>query len=310
MDLTDVNVKTSYLYSFLSLYHRIPSLKKILMGLIIFYIQMSPVDGEDDEFLKQSCVCLRSQSSEEDLVDKVRIIEENVNQEKIQSAVAEPAPVSAMPKSWRSASLGKNLTNITIPRRGEFLKSLGNGNGSAESVEPDIGGCESEEEDESAIEEDHMLPLGKNLAEEEEERELKAIPRESILKRINSRKGMKSYQLGKQLSHKWTTGAGARISCVRDYPSKLQLRALEHLELSPRRPGHCRSESSPCQLLAFKPPRASTPTSCRGSQPPAGSPFQHHHTTIHHPTRTSSPLSRSSNKSTTSRDNFFSNLGR
>ncbi|KAG7022148.1 IQ domain-containing protein IQM2, partial [Cucurbita argyrosperma subsp. argyrosperma] len=53
------------------------------------------------------------------------------------------------------------------------------------------------------------------------------IPDESILKRINSHKETKSYQLGKQLSCKWTTGAGPRIGCVRDYPVKLQLRALE-----------------------------------------------------------------------------------
>ena len=57
------------------------------------------------------------------------------------------------------------------------------------------------------------------------------IPDESILKRINSRKETKSYQLGKQLSCKWTTGAGPRIGCVRDYPVKLQLRALEKVSL-------------------------------------------------------------------------------
>lgn len=57
------------------------------------------------------------------------------------------------------------------------------------------------------------------------------IPDESILKRINSHKETKSYQLGKQLSCKWTTGAGPRIGCVRDYPVKLQLRALEKVSL-------------------------------------------------------------------------------
>ncbi|OEL29157.1 IQ domain-containing protein IQM2 [Dichanthelium oligosanthes] len=60
------------------------------------------------------------------------------------------------------------------------------------------------------------------------------VPRAKILERINSKKEMKSYQLGKQLSFKWTTGAGPRIGCVRDYPSELQLQALEQVNLSPR----------------------------------------------------------------------------
>lgn len=70
-------------------------------------------------------------------------------------------------------------------------------------------------------------------AEAEEERQA-PVPREKILQRINSKKGAKSYQLGKQLSFKWTTGAGPRIGCVRDYPSELQQQALEQVNLSPR----------------------------------------------------------------------------
>ncbi|KAK7255616.1 hypothetical protein RIF29_29030 [Crotalaria pallida] len=38
----------------------------------------------------------------------------------------------------------------------------------------------------------------------------------------------------KPLSSKWTTGAGPRIGCVREYPPKLQVKALEQLNLSPR----------------------------------------------------------------------------
>jgi hypothetical protein len=69
---------------------------------------------------------------------------------------------------------------------------------------------------------------------DQEEAEPAPVPREKILERINSKKEMKSYQLGKQLSFKWTTGAGPRIGCVRDYPSQLQLQALERVNLSPR----------------------------------------------------------------------------
>ncbi|XP_076881978.1 IQ domain-containing protein IQM6-like [Bidens hawaiensis] len=60
------------------------------------------------------------------------------------------------------------------------------------------------------------------------------VSHEKILKRINSHKGNKSFQLAKQLSCRWTTGAGPRIGCVRDYPLELQARAMEEMCLSPR----------------------------------------------------------------------------
>ncbi|XP_072993264.1 IQ domain-containing protein IQM1-like [Typha latifolia] len=40
--------------------------------------------------------------------------------------------------------------------------------------------------------------------------------------------------LGRRLSCKWTSGIGARIGCVRDYPPDLQFKALEQVNLSPR----------------------------------------------------------------------------
>uniref|UniRef100_A0A2N9IQM7 Calmodulin-binding family protein n=1 Tax=Fagus sylvatica TaxID=28930 RepID=A0A2N9IQM7_FAGSY len=42
------------------------------------------------------------------------------------------------------------------------------------------------------------------------------------------------FDLSKRLSCKWTTGTGPRIGCVRDYPSELQSRALEQVNLSPK----------------------------------------------------------------------------
>lgn len=44
-----------------------------------------------------------------------------------------------------------------------------------------------------------------------------------------------TFELGRRLSFKWTTGIGARIGCVRDYPVDLQFKALEQVNLSPRR---------------------------------------------------------------------------
>ncbi|KDP40750.1 hypothetical protein JCGZ_24749 [Jatropha curcas] len=42
------------------------------------------------------------------------------------------------------------------------------------------------------------------------------------------------FKVHKSLSCKWSTGAGPRIGCVREYPTELQLQALEHVNLSPR----------------------------------------------------------------------------
>lgn len=41
-------------------------------------------------------------------------------------------------------------------------------------------------------------------------------------------------EMKKPISSKWSTGAGPRICCVMEYPPKLQLQALEQLNLSPR----------------------------------------------------------------------------
>lgn len=60
------------------------------------------------------------------------------------------------------------------------------------------------------------------------------VPQEKILHRINSKMSLHWYQLGNQLSFRWTTGAGPRIGCVRDYPPELQFRSMEQVSLSPR----------------------------------------------------------------------------
>ncbi|KAH6825376.1 IQ calmodulin-binding motif family protein [Perilla frutescens var. hirtella] len=60
------------------------------------------------------------------------------------------------------------------------------------------------------------------------------VPRKSLLKRINSKKAVKSYQLGHQVPTKWSTGAGPRIGCIADYPVELRWQALELTNLSPR----------------------------------------------------------------------------
>lgn len=60
------------------------------------------------------------------------------------------------------------------------------------------------------------------------------VPRKAILERIKSKSESKSYQLGHKLSLKWSTGAGPRIGCVKDYPAELRVQAMEMVDLSPR----------------------------------------------------------------------------
>ncbi|XP_061987040.1 IQ domain-containing protein IQM3-like isoform X1 [Populus nigra] len=58
------------------------------------------------------------------------------------------------------------------------------------------------------------------------------VPKKEILQRIKSKNEASSYQLGHQLSLKWSTGAGPRIGCVADYPLKLREQALTFVYLS------------------------------------------------------------------------------
>ncbi|KAJ1400680.1 hypothetical protein SESBI_29371 [Sesbania bispinosa] len=51
---------------------------------------------------------------------------------------------------------------------------------------------------------------------------------------VHKKDGAAVFNPSKRLSCKWSTGAGPRIGCVRDYPEHLQSRALEQVNLSPR----------------------------------------------------------------------------
>lgn len=81
---------------------------------------------------------------------------------------------------------------------------------------------------------DFIYPKINMFSDDEEEEFKDAVPQEMIMKRINTHRRTKSYQLGQQLSCKWTTGAGPRIGCLRDYPSMLQFQTMEQVNLSPR----------------------------------------------------------------------------
>ncbi|XP_020213753.1 IQ domain-containing protein IQM2 isoform X2 [Cajanus cajan] len=159
------------------------------------------------------------------------------------------APVG--PKMRQFQIFGRELTNLEIPKRGhmpEVLENEKEGDGKRiKSFQMDSPAGDQETAQAFASEVDHTITKQNFSADDSHGG---TVPKKSILKRIASHKEMKSYQLGKQLSCKWTTGAGPRIGCVRGYPCKLQFRALEQVCLSPR---------SGCHSTSSFAPRVSTP---------------------------------------------------
>lgn len=112
---------------------------------------------------------------------------------------------------------------------------------------PSEQGYETAEE--TFIAEEEFTYPKSNLFDEDIEEYEKPVLKEKIMKRIDSHKGIKSYQLAERLHSRWSTGAGPRISCMRDYPSELQFRVLEQAQLSPR-------ASSSSNLSPFAPVRS------------------------------------------------------
>ncbi|KAJ4886512.1 calmodulin-binding family protein [Raphanus sativus] len=187
-------------------------------------VKMSPTDEDEFSMYKQRSTHMRNHSLEEDLE-----VEKTVSFQERADPREETTPV---------------MDNIESPKNVESLSTFGDETQSKATEDYDSGDDEEEEEEIFNLEQESMPSEQTSGGEEtrESEEEVVKIPEESILKRINSKKETKSFQLGKQLSCKWTTGAGPRIGCVRDYPSELQFQALEQVNLSPR----CGSVSRLC----------------------------------------------------------------
>ncbi|KAL4351864.1 hypothetical protein GQ457_06G011330 [Hibiscus cannabinus] len=107
------------------------------------------------------------------------------------------------------------------------------------------------------------------FGQDNDEEYRKSIPKEKIMRRINSH-NVKSYQLAQQLSSKWCTGAGPRISCMRDYPCELQFRVLEQANLTPRSRG---VNASPMIASRFSPTGFTPTSSCKETSSPSKSPL-------------------------------------
>ncbi|RDX83369.1 IQ domain-containing protein IQM2, partial [Mucuna pruriens] len=212
-------------------------------------VKMDPVDEADELHSLRSIGHLRSHSSEEDFTENMNGMEIEqtiVEAEKTNLIETKRASAVKAPITRQFQMLGRELSNLEIPKRGQVFEGLEN---EREVVEQSClnfqlgshtGGKETAQALASEVV-DHTTS-DKNLSDDND---VESIPQEFILKRINSHKEMKSYQLGKQLSCKWTTGAGPRIGCVRDYPCELQFRALEQVNLSPRSGSRIKSSFAP-----------------------------------------------------------------
>lgn len=151
------------------------------------------------------------------------------------NATAEDDPSQAI--SRLSKRTGTQMIKLGIPEK----SVLASADAVAETLPTEHADTPTDGEDgyetaeESFLSESDFMVAKKNLFDEDDsEEEESPISKDKIMQRIDSHKGMKSYQLAQHLSTKWSTGAGPRIGCMRDYPSELRFRVLEQAHFSPR----------------------------------------------------------------------------
>lgn len=206
----------------------------------------------------RSSLYLRNNPSEEDLTQKAdaseidvstltKVETDSLNKESGDSSDLE------LRKPRHLQSFGRKLTSLEVPKQRQSFEDLESEN---------LDGYETTEEP-FASEPNYNI-LKPNSFNEDKENEVETTPEELVLQRINSHKESKSSQQVKQLSRKWTTGAGPRIGYVRDYPPELRARALEHVNLSPRSAGFSRSYFFPQSASAVTPKKLRSLSSVPG----------------------------------------------
>ncbi|KAI7749204.1 hypothetical protein M8C21_028259, partial [Ambrosia artemisiifolia] len=175
-------------------------------------VKMDSDEDDSESFGKQSSsLHTRTHSSEEDVSEKEHLetddarVDDQASKMTIIMKQINYLPQESPKRSRLSRSSSRKLSTLRIPNKDDIIMSLNT------TIQADE---EDDEETEPTLED--------------------TVPKKSILQRIDSHKGTKSFQLGRQLSCKWSTGAGPRIGCLRDYPTKLQSHALEQANLSPR----------------------------------------------------------------------------
>ncbi|KAE9590768.1 hypothetical protein Lalb_Chr20g0111131 [Lupinus albus] len=197
-------------------------------------VKKSPREDEEDIAKMNKDILFRVNPSEAELAENFEtksssILYQVLTDLRNEDCNAEP---NSDPPLSRLSKVGLSIARLEIPKRDNMCDIFGVKQ-NCNVPSPDlVSECGYETAEESFIdEEDFMVPKSNLFVEDQEQN---PIPKENIMKRIDSHKEMKSYQLAYQLSTRWTTGAGPRIGCLRDYPPELQFRILEHQNLSPR----------------------------------------------------------------------------
>lgn len=224
-----------------------PLVDQLLTLLVILQKKCS----DDDEGPPRKETALHSSKSESDL-PQMREQEDN----NTSSTLAR-----------RSRGISLTLTTLEIPKKERLIEVFKKeGQQQRARYSPRPVDCSSDEDGNEAAEETdaEFIVSKRNLFDEDEEEYEEPVPREKIMARIASHKGMMSYQFAQQVSCRWTTGAGPRIGCVRDYPSELQFRVLEDVSLSPRASHHSPRKSPHSARLPI-------PTNTRGETTPGKS---------------------------------------
>ncbi|KAK1435219.1 hypothetical protein QVD17_00980 [Tagetes erecta] len=231
------------------------------------YVKMDSDEDDTESLGKQSSsIHTRTHSSEEDVSEKEHVETEDARVDDHTSKMAIVVkqvtylPQESPKKSRLSRSSSRKLSTLRIPNKDDIFISL-NTKKQADEVVDLIGSHKIHAPSAHDMSDDEEVePNFENLED--------SVPTKSILQRIDSHKGTKSFQLGRQLSCKWSTGAGPRIGCLRDYPTVLQSHTLEQANLSPRsapcnhkytnkssfsrNSGPYRTQSSPVQIGEFK----------------------------------------------------------
>ncbi|OIV92258.1 hypothetical protein TanjilG_00276 [Lupinus angustifolius] len=204
-------------------------------------VKKSPREDEEDIAKMNKDILFRGDPSETELAENFETKSSSTLSQvltDLRNEDCDAKPNSDPPLS-RLSRVGLNIPRLEIPKRDNIFDIFGVKQAHPPNCDvpsPDFASeCGYETAEESLIdEEDFMVPKSNLFVEDQAEEGQNPIPKEYIMKRIDSHKGMKSYQLAYHLSTRWTTGAGPRIGCLRDYPPELQFRILEHQNLSPR----------------------------------------------------------------------------
>ncbi|XVF07449.1 hypothetical protein REPUB_Repub06bG0139600 [Reevesia pubescens] len=237
-------------------------------------VKKSP--SEEEETISRKNSILRSNESEAEGLQQTETTNgENSAQESTGSRKQDSDAAENANKSMSRLSRGSlpKISELQIPPRHDVFdifktETLPPSCRRKHPESPTEDGYETAEE--FLSEEDFLFTKINLFGEDDDEDDNKPVPKEKIMKRIDSHKGLKSYQLAQQLSSKWSTGAGPRISCMRDYPSELQFRVLEQANLSPR----ARSASVSPRTSSRCSPVVLSPTSLRKETTSSNSPLR------------------------------------